>query len=636
MRRLPGSALFAAFPLLLGGAILPLGTPDPVPPGDTDGARWALIIGISEYPALGEEGQLPGAVPDAMAMRDVLVGRWGFDPSNVRLLVDSEATREGIETAFTQWLPSVAGSEDQITIYFAGHGSQIWDETGETEDGLRQTIAPHDVLPDSPDRDIVDFQLGEWLRGLPTRNVTFILDSCHSGRITTREVTPFTRTRALPRSLERLERPPQAATRSLPDADEARGMELGQAGVLELAATQPHQVAVELLFPGHDGSEPFHGGAFTTYLVRQLWRAPADASYQQVFLQVKDAMKEGRFQQDPHLSEDNPARGAALFAVEGASDAPGSATLPVVEVTGNVVEIGAGAALGLTPGSVLESDEGARVVVEGVERGRTRGRLVSGSVEAGGRLALTAYRYRTAPLRANVAGLDAPTRDHLMQEMGGDESVAFLNGEDEVAHLYFRRSADEVRVVGLDGAIRHSFSTANGFTDELLGVLRKEAAANRLGSLENPAQPFRIQVNLADGQTSFGIGDVVTFHATSEQDGYLTLVDLGTDGTVTVLFPNPYDRDNRVRAGQEIVFPSPAMGSDIVAMPPTGLGTVRAFITERPLDLPTGEDFASGNVTLADEIIRAVAQLAGSHPDSPEAIRLEGWSTASVVYEIRP
>ena len=32
-----------------------------------------------------------------------------------------------------------------------------------------------------------------------------------------------------------------------------------------------------------DGTEAFHGGAFTTFLLQQLWRAPANATYEDVF-----------------------------------------------------------------------------------------------------------------------------------------------------------------------------------------------------------------------------------------------------------------------------------------------------------------------------------------------------------------
>jgi hypothetical protein len=154
--------------------------------------------------------------------------------------------------------------------------------------------------------------------------------------------------------------------------------------------------------------------------------------------------------------------------------------------------------------------------------------------------------------------------------------------------------------------------------------------------MENPSPSFGIKVWMADNKTSFGIGEAVTFHAVADRDGYLTLVDLGTDGTVTVLFPNPHDRDNRVTEGQEIVFPSASMQSEIRAMEPAGRGMVRAFLTPHPLDLPVGDEFTSGDVLLADQIAEAIMTAAGFVPGVSRVVILETWASASVVYDIRP
>ena len=170
---------------------------------------------------------------------------------------------------------------------------------------------------------------------------------------------------------------------------------------------------------------------------------------------------------------------------------------------------------------------------------------------------------------------------------------------------------------------------------EVVAALTREASAKRLGDMENPAQEFGLEVELSDGRTAFGIGENVAFNARSDRDGYLTLVDLGTDGTVTVLFPNPYDRDNSVSGGERITFPTESMGSEIQAMPPAGRGTVRAFLTAEQLDIPVGEDFTFGDVLLADQIAEAVKRAAGRVSDAPDAIRLSTWGSASVVYEIR-
>ncbi len=124
----------------------------------------------------------------------------------------------------------------------------------------------------------------------------------------------------------------------------------------------------------------------------------------------------------------------------------------------------------------------------------------------------------------------------------------------------------------------------------------------RLAEVDNPGQEFEVEIAITDGRQSFGLGELVSFTARSEREGYLTLVDLGTDGTVTVLFPNPFESDNRIQAGRAFTFPTEAMDFEIPAQPPIGRGMVRAFVTEQPLELPTsGEEWVSGDVLLAED-----------------------------------
>ena len=87
--------------------------------------RWALIVGVSDYINYEdvEGGDLPGAERDARAMRDVLVARWGFPEENVRMLLNSEATRAGIREGITGWLTENVSPGDNVVFFFAGHGA---------------------------------------------------------------------------------------------------------------------------------------------------------------------------------------------------------------------------------------------------------------------------------------------------------------------------------------------------------------------------------------------------------------------------------------------------------------------------------------------------------------------------------
>jgi hypothetical protein len=270
--------------------------------------------------------------------------------------------------------------------------------------------------------------------------------------------------------------------------------------------------------------------------------------------------------------------------------------------------------------------------VESVEQRSTTARIASGSVDEGDRARLTAHRYARAPLLVGVAGVDTRLAEALETAIGGAETVRLVRDESAFSHLLVRRRGEEVRIVGADGFVRHEGIAADpGAMADLGAILRKEAAAKSLGDMENPAQTFGVDLRLEGNRTSFGLGAEISFSVESDRDGYLTLLDLGTDGTVAMLLPNSGSPSVRVTAGRRMSFPE----GDLVfeAQPPVGTGMVRAFVTSAPLaiPIPPGSEYAYGGEDFAARVTEALMAAAGR---DGEAVRLETWGTASVVYEI--
>ncbi len=202
----------------------------------------------------------------------------------------------------------------------------------------------------------------------------------------------------------------------------------------------------------------------------------------------------------------------------------------------------------------------------------------------------------------------------------------------EFSHLIIRRRGDGLRIIGADGFVRHEgFGLGAAGAQALAGMLKAEAAAKNLADMENPAQTFGVDIEIEGGRSSFGIGEKVSFHATSDRDGYLTLVDLGTDGTVVMLFPNQHQPAVLIEAGQTISFPTEEMDFDLQIFPPAGRGMVRAFVTPEPLDVPMNGEYPEGDESFAKAIADAVKATAGMIEG---AVRLDTWATASLVYDI--
>ena len=149
--------------------------------------RWALLVGISDYPPKGKGGpDLDASALDAERMRDLLVGSFGFQPDHVMLVTDLDATSVRLRKELTA-MADKAGPNDAVIFYYCGHGTQIPDLNGDEPDGWDEALATADVKPPmlttEEDLKLVlsDDDIGELLGRFKTKNVTVIFDSCHSG-----------------------------------------------------------------------------------------------------------------------------------------------------------------------------------------------------------------------------------------------------------------------------------------------------------------------------------------------------------------------------------------------------------------------------------------------------------------------
>ena len=155
--------------------------PGDVPPVSQASGGKALLIGIDAYRNVS---RLVGPVNDAMAMRRFVTGEMGFERSDVRLLLDGEATRAAILREIEEWLIGGTRPGDEVFFYFSGHGFQQPDTSGDEPDRFDETLVPVDVAV----RDdgtvsgmITDDEIAALLNRLSGRSVDLVVDACHSG-----------------------------------------------------------------------------------------------------------------------------------------------------------------------------------------------------------------------------------------------------------------------------------------------------------------------------------------------------------------------------------------------------------------------------------------------------------------------
>lgn len=133
---------------------------------DVSGDRYAIIVGISDYP--GEVNDLLYCDDDADEMYKVLRKNYGFSPNDIVLLKDDAATREAIMDAI-----SANSDADEVVFFFSGHGMK-----GRADDWDKERVDEAIVAHDSP---IWDGELKVLFSEIGTSRIICIFDTCLAG-----------------------------------------------------------------------------------------------------------------------------------------------------------------------------------------------------------------------------------------------------------------------------------------------------------------------------------------------------------------------------------------------------------------------------------------------------------------------
>ena len=165
--------------------------------------KWALLVGVSEYPS-NPERSLEGPKNDVI-LASKFLNDLGVPASQIKVLVDGVnpedvpdgvdvqlPTRENILKGFGLMavLPP-SGDLKHVVIHMSGHGAQQPDADGDETDGYDEIFLPRDIgkwLSDVSEVEnaIDDDTLNGALQSIRANsgNVVAIFDSCHSGTMT--------------------------------------------------------------------------------------------------------------------------------------------------------------------------------------------------------------------------------------------------------------------------------------------------------------------------------------------------------------------------------------------------------------------------------------------------------------------
>jgi hypothetical protein len=140
---------------------------------------WAVVVGINDYP---HTRRLKWAVNDARAFYRHLIDVIQVPAENVTLLLNQDAGLSRLRSALGTHLKKMAGKEDMVIIYFAGHGATEKDVLSPDGDGLEKYILPYDVDPEDLYASALPMrEISHIFYRIQSQRIIFIADACYSG-----------------------------------------------------------------------------------------------------------------------------------------------------------------------------------------------------------------------------------------------------------------------------------------------------------------------------------------------------------------------------------------------------------------------------------------------------------------------
>ncbi|NNJ54901.1 MAG: hypothetical protein HKP14_02145 [Bacteroidia bacterium] len=159
--------------------------------GKTPIRKHALIVAIGNYEEVTGWKKI-SSLNDVDLIADAL-NKQGFANTDIQILRDAEADKEGIQTALND-LRNKANPGDIVVIHFSSHGQQIMDDNRDEIDGYDEAIvafgapAIYDKGYEGENH-LRDEELGEHLDDIRQKigkegDVLVLVDACHSGTAT--------------------------------------------------------------------------------------------------------------------------------------------------------------------------------------------------------------------------------------------------------------------------------------------------------------------------------------------------------------------------------------------------------------------------------------------------------------------
>jgi len=111
-----------------------------------------------------------------------------------------------------------------------------------------------------------------------------------------------------------------------------------------------------------------------------------------------------------------------------------------------------------------------------------------------------------------------------------------------------------------------------------------------------PLRPSSLRVSLLVDRpdATYAVGETVKFLLTSNEDAYVTVLDVGPTGRVTQLFPNRYQPDNHLFANRSVEIGGGNSGAKVTVTGSVGVELVKVIASRRPVTVVSETQLQGG------------------------------------------
>jgi TolB-like protein len=182
-------------------------------------------------------------------------------------------------------------------------------------------------------------------------------------------------------------------------------------------------------------------------------------------------------------------------------------------------------------------------------------------------------------------------------------------------------------------------------TDEVIATLRRrtrKAVKTFISPLwseiervkkESPSFTIRFWGDIDERPTEmpgYRIGDFAQFHFEADRDCFVTIFDFTTSGSIHILYPNSFTKDNKVIGGRQYTFPDDQAGFKIRVKGPPGIERLKLFATTKNIPL-FEEDYAQESFRSVTEETYSVSRDLQAVIDSLEE---NAWAESQLEFRI--